>query len=363
MLSSYYGDKENVQQMSHAPDTSAVPEGEQASVKAPTKQHDSGMNRGKVVSLEQEGNECKRMKVDTAIVGKAENVAVVINQNDKERLQNAAGTELMGNVSYEESNLFADNSILENLACEEVFTANESEVSSRGWTVTKNTYTNSNQYLDSRFASRESVRKTNCDEQTGKNEVMSHIDCNERLLVPSRTYEGGYDPLSGAVNFKLTNCGDEVVHGMDRIRTYNCGTETLNKDDSVSNVMQETHTYIGDINEKAVQNDLNDVTKGSDLSSYLNKQTEFSSSSNSNTVSLPPDGSSLHQDFRKTDTDKQACSTGNLVSDLINTTRVPLPAGGEDVWEAADLAMEKWSRGQVKAPSGNVMQVKSCQLI
>jgi hypothetical protein len=337
--------------MSHAADTTAIREGEQASVKAPTKQHNSGTNRGKVVSQEQKGSECKRMKVDTAIVGKAENIAVV-----KERLQNAAGTELIGNISHQERDLFVDNSILENVVHDEMFTTNASEIASRGWAV-KNTYTDSNQYFDSRFASRESVPETNPVEQSVKNALTSHLDCNELPMVQSRMYEGGNDSLSGAVDFKLTNSGYEVVHGMGGVRSHNSDTETLNKADSVSNVMEETQTYIGDINEKPVQSDPKDVTKGGDLTSYLNKQTEFSRSSSNNSVSLSQDRSSLNQNFGKTDTDKQACSTDNLVSHLINATRIPLPAVGEDVWEAADLAMEKWSKGRVKAPNGNVMQV------
>lgn len=345
LLSSYYGVKEDVQQTSHAPDVTALTGGEQASVKAPTNQPNSSTSRGKVVGPELKGSECKRMKVDTALVGKEENVAFV-----RERLQNSAGTELIENVSYEERDLFVDGNIFENVVHDEMFTTN----ASKGWTVTKNMCTYSNQYCDSRFASRESVLETNCDEQSVQN--ISHLDCNELQMVSNRMYEGGFGPPSVAADFKLTNCGDEVVCGMGAVRSRNSSTETLNKADSVSSVMQETHTCIANINEKPLQSDLKDVTKGGDLSSYSNKQIELSSSS-CNTVSILQDRSSLNQNFGKTDSDKQVCSTGNLVSDLTNVTRIPQPASDEDMWEAADLAMEKWSKGQVKAPNGNVLQV------
>ena len=33
------------------------------------------------------------------------------------------------------------------------------------------------------------------------------------------------------------------------------------------------------------------------------------------------------------------------------------------MWQDSDFAVKKWSKGQVKAPNGKVMQVISCQLI
>lgn len=362
LLLSYYGVKEDVQEMLYVADTRVVPEGGSASVKKSTKQHNSGTCRGKFSSLEQTGSECKRMKVDTAIDGRAENVAVVITQSEKERLQNAAGTESLGNVLHEERDFYVDKSILENVVHDENLT-DASEMTSRGWTATKNTFSDSNQYFDSRLVNRESVPETSHDEESGKNGVGLHLDYNEQSKVPSRMYEDGFDPPSGVVDFELTNRGDEAVHGMDRVKSYSCSVKVLNKEDSVSNVMQETHIYTANIHAKPVQSDLEDLNKGSDLSVYLNKQTEFSSSSSNNTVSVSQDRGPLNQNFGKSDADKQACSTASSVSDLTDATRVPLPAVDEDVWEAADLAMENWSKGQIKAPSGKVMQVKSCHLI
>ena len=63
-----------------------------------------------------------------------------------------------------------------------------------------------------------------------------------------------------------------------------------------------------------------------------------------------------------TDSHKQACSSVGLVSDD-SAARIYVTGLSEHVWQDADFAVEKWSKGQVKASNGKVMQVISCQLI
>ena len=108
-----------------------------------------------------------------------------------------------------------------------------------------------------------------------------------------------------------------------------------------------------------------DVGKGGDLSvvfnSDLDEEIECSSSS-SNTVFIPKDSSSMIKNTGNTDSHKQACSTVGLVSDD-SAEQIPVTGLGEHVWQDADFAVEKWSKGQVKASNGKVMQLISCQLI
>jgi hypothetical protein len=188
------------------------------------------------------------------------------------------------------------------------------------------------------------------------------------MLGSCRVHEGGHDPTSVAVGFKLANGGHEVaVQGVDKGRSNSNNTRTLNESNSVTNVMQQTHTYIENSNEKPVQSVLKDVTKGDDLnfffSSDFDDEIECCSSNNSNTVSIRNDRSSVNQNFGNTDPEKQPCSTSDLVSGVINTARIPVPSLGENVWEHADFAVEEWSKGQLKGSNGKVMQVKSWQLI
>jgi len=94
LLSSYYGVKEELQQVSKAPDTLVAPQAELPPVQSPSTQHNPGTTRGRVLSLEQKSRECKRLKVDTAVGGKEADVGVVVTQVGKERFQNSAVTEL-----------------------------------------------------------------------------------------------------------------------------------------------------------------------------------------------------------------------------------------------------------------------------
>jgi len=54
-LLSYYGVKEELQQVSKAPDTAVVPQAELPPVQSPSTQHNPGTSRGKVLCLEQKG--------------------------------------------------------------------------------------------------------------------------------------------------------------------------------------------------------------------------------------------------------------------------------------------------------------------
>jgi hypothetical protein len=368
LLSSYYEAKEDAGQMSHAPDTTAVPEGESASV--PSTQHITGMNRRKVDSIEQKERECKRMKMDNAVDGKAGNVAVVLTQAGKERFQNTPGTDLMESVSHVDS--CADNT-LESVVHNETLTTDGSEMAGNGWTVTKNMYTDGNQNSDCRFASREtdimpsaghsntSVPETNLNEQREKGDVDSHFHCNEQVLDSSKEHEYGHESTSVAVDFKVTNDGHEVgVQGVDKGGSNITNTETVNESDSLTNEMQKTHTYIANSIEKPVQSVLKDVIQGDDLNFFLSsdfdEEIECCSSNNSNTISVPSDGSSVNQNSGKTAPEKRPCSTSDLVSGVLNSASIPPPVSGENVLEE-DFAVA-WSKGLLKGSNGKVMQVK-----
>jgi len=295
LLSSYYGVKEDIQQMSHASGTTAVPEAEPASVKVPGKQHNFDMNTGKVSGVDEKGRECKRMKIDTAVLNKVDSNAV-----------NICTGAIVGHY---------------------------------------NTF----------------IPETNPDEQSEKKELTSHLHCKKLPLVPGREHEGSYDPLARAVDIPSTNLGDEVaVHSMDMVMGLTSSTATLNEADLGKNIMQETRMYTASSTE-------NPVTKEGDFNFFLgsdfDEEIEFHSPNDSNTVLIPQDRSSSNQNFWKSDADKQACSTGELVSDVMNTTGTPLSAVGEDVQKTAHFSKENWSKGQVKAPNNKVMQVNSFLLI
>ncbi|PNF38564.1 hypothetical protein B7P43_G04046 [Cryptotermes secundus] len=374
LLSSYYEVKEDPRQMSNAPDTTAVCEGE--STYAPNIQHISGMNRGKADSIEQKGREWKQLKVDTAVGGKAENVAVVLTQIGKERFLNAAGADLMESVSHEERDSCVNNK-LGNVVQAETLTS-ASEMACNGWTVTKNMYTSGNQNPDCRFASRETdigpsvgpsntnVPETSLNEQSEKDGHDSHLHCNELMLGSSTEHEFGHEPASAAADFELRNGEHEVeIQGMDQTRSNSTNTRTLNELDSVTNVIQKTHTSIASSTEKSAQSVLKDVTQGDDLnfffSSDFDEEMDCCSSNNSKIISVPSDRSSVTQNTGKTDSEKQPCLISDLVSDVTNTAAIPLPGIGEHVWDDGDFAMV-WSKGQLKGSNGKVMQGPSVLL-
>jgi hypothetical protein len=371
LLSSYYEAKEDAGQMLQALDTTAVPEGESTSV--PSMQHVTGMNRRKIDSIEEKERECKRMKVDNAVDGKAGNVAVVLTPAGKERFQNTPGTDLMESVSHEERDLFANNT-LENVVHNETLTTDGSEMAGNGWSVTRNMYTDGNPNSYCRFASREtdimpsaghsdtSVPETNLNEQREKGDVDSHFHCNEQMLHSSKEHEYGHESTSVAVDSKLTNDGHEVgVQGVDKGGSNVTNTGTVNESDSVTNEMQKTHTYIANSIEKPLQSVLKDVTQGDDLNLFLSSdfddEIECCLSNNSNTVSVPSDRSSVNQNTGKTAPEKRPCSASDLVSDVLNSSTIPPPASGENVWEDDDFAVA-WSKGLLKGSNGKVMQVK-----
>lgn len=373
LLSSYYEVKEDSRQMCKAPDTTAVCEGE--STYAPNIQHISGMNKGKADSIEQKGREWKQLKVDTAVGGKAENVAVVLTQIGKERFLNAAGADLMESVSHEERDSCVNNT-LGNVVHNETLTISASEMARNGWTVTKNMYTSGNQNPDCRFASRETdigpnagrsntnVPETSLNEQSEKDGHDSHLHCNELMLGSSTEHEFGHEPTPAAVDFELRNGEHEVeIQGMDQTRSISTNTGMLNESDSVTNIMQKTHTSVANSTEKSAQSVLKDATQGDDLnfffSSDFDEEIDCCSSNNSNIISVPSDRSSVTQNIGKADSEKQPCLTSDLVSDVTNTAAIPLPGLGENVWEDGDAAMV-WSKGQLKGSNGKVMQVKSC---
>jgi len=232
ILSSYYRVKEELQQVSKAPDTAVAPQAELPPVQSPSTQHNPGTTRGKVLSLEQKGGECKRLKVDTAVGGKEADVGVV-TQVGKERLQNSAVTELMETALHEERDLSADDSILDSVVCNEItLTTDASKVASNGATVTKNIYTDSNKNFNGIFFNSESnicgsVPEMNPDEQRGRNVLSTHPCSIELLSVPSRKHDGDcYSPLE-FVDFELTNDGNEAaVQNMGGVRIHN-GSSTV----------------------------------------------------------------------------------------------------------------------------------------
>ena len=375
LLSSYYGVKEEIQQMSNAPDTAVAPQAKPPPVQPPSTQHNPGTTRGKVVSLEQKGGECKRMKVDTAVGAKAADVGVVVTQVDKERFQNSAVTELMETVLHEERDLHADDSIFDSVICNETtLTTDASKVASDGGTVTKNMYTNSNKKFNGRFSSSEtgvcvglsntSVPEMNPYEQSGRNVLSTHFRCNELLLVPNKEHDDDCDSLLGAVDLKLANDGDEVaVQNMGKVRIHNSSsTVILSETGSLKNVMEDVNTCVTNWKEVPMQNVSEDMNKGTGLNFFFNSDFDEEidcSSSSSNTAFTPKDRSSMIKNIGHTDSHKQECSTIGLVSD-VSTAGMLLPGLGE---QDADFAVENWSKGQVKAPNGKVMQVISCQLI
>lgn len=144
LLSSYYGLKEELQQVSEAPDTAVAPQAELPHVQSPSTQHNPGTTRGKVLSLEQKVGECKGLKVD----GKEADVGVVVTQVVKERFQNSAVTELMETALHDERDLHADDSILDSVVCNErTLTIDVTKVASNGATVTKCIYTGQQQEI------------------------------------------------------------------------------------------------------------------------------------------------------------------------------------------------------------------------
>jgi len=378
LLSSYYGVKEELQQVSKAPDTAVAPQAELPPVQSPSTQHNPGTTRGKVLSLEQKGGECKRLKVDTAVGGKEADVGVGVTQVGKERFQNSAVTELMETALHEERDLHADDSILDSVVCNErTLTTDASKVTSNGGTVTENIYTYSNKNFNGIFASSESnvcdglsnqsVPEMNPDEQCDRNVLSTHPCSTELLSVPSKKHDGDcYSPLE-LIDFELTNDGNEAaVQNMGGVRIHNSSsTVTFNEAVLSKNVMQDVNINVTNCKEIPVQNVPEDVRKGSDLSVFFNSDFDEEiecSSSSSNTVFIPKDSSSMIKNTGNTDSHKQTCSTVGLVSDD-SAARIPVTGLGEHVWQDADFAVEKWSKGQVKAPNGKVMQVISCQLI
>lgn len=377
LLSSYYGAKEEMQQMSKTTDTAMAPQAELPPVQSPSIQHNPGTTRGKVLSLEQKGGECKRLKVDAAVGGKEADVGVV-TQVGKERFQNSAVTELMETALHDERDLPADDSILDSVVCNErPLTTDASKVASNGGTVTKNIYTDSNKNFNGIFANNEtnvcdglshqSVPEINPDEQCGRNVLSTHPCSVELLSVPSKKRDGDfYSPLE-FVDFELTNHGNEAaVQNMGDVRIHNSSsTVTFSETGLSKNVMQDVNTNVTNCKETPVQNVPEDVRKGSDLSVFFNSDFDEEiecSSSSSNTVFIPKDSSSVIKNTGNTDSHKQTCSTVGIVSDD-SAARIPVTGLGEHVWQDADFAVEKWSKGQVKAPNGKVMQVISCQLI
>jgi hypothetical protein len=369
LLSSYYETKEDSEQMSHVPVTTVVPEGESKSVHSV--QHITGMNRRKVDSVEQKGRECKRMKVDDAVDGKAGNV--VLTQVDRERFHNTPGTDLIKNISHEERDSCSDNT-LDSIVHNETLRTEGSEMAGNGWTVTRNMYTDGNQNCDCRFASREtdvmpnaglsntSVPETDLNERREKGDADSHFHCNEQMMGSSKEHEYGHESIPVAVDFKVTNDRHEVgVDGADKGGSNITITGTANKLDSVTNTMQKTHTYIAGSIEKSVESVLNDVTQGDDLnvffSSDFDEEIECRSSNNSNTISVPSDRSFVNQNTGKTAPEKRPCSTGDVVSDVRNSAAIPPPVSGGNVWEDDDFAVV-WSKGLLKGSNGKVMQVK-----
>jgi hypothetical protein len=371
LLSSYYGVKEELQKVSDAPDTVAAPEAKLTPVQPPSTQQNPG------VSLEQKGGACKRMKMDTAVGGRAAGVTIV-TQDGEQRFRDATVTEVMEAALCEDRDLHADTSIFDGVVCTETtLTSDASKVASNGWTVTKNMYTDSNKNFNSRFANSETnvcvglsntnVPEINPDEQSGRNVSSTRLHCSEMMSVPSKEHDGGCDSRLGAVDFGLTNNGDEVaIQNMGKVRIHdNSSTVTLNETVSLKNVMQDLNTRVTNCEEVPVQNVPEDGSKGSDLSFFFKSDFDEEierSSSSSNTVFIPKDRSSVMKNTGDADSHKQACSSVGLVSD-VSTAEIPVPGLGECVWQDADFAVEKWSKGQVKAPNGKLLQVESCQLL
>jgi len=364
--------------MSKAPDTALAPQAELPPVQSPSTQHNPGTSRGKVLSLEQKGAECKRLKVDTAVGGKEADVGVVVTQVGKERFQNSAVTELMETAVHEERDLRADDSILDSVACNErTLTTDASKMASNGGTVTKNIYIDSNKNFNGIFAnsesnicdglSNQSVPEMNPDEQCGRNVLSTHPCSIELLSFPSKKHDSDcYSPLE-SVDFELTNDGNEaVVQNMGGVRIHNSSsTVTFNETGLSENVMQDVNTSVTNCKEVPVRNVPEDVRKGSDLSVFFNSDFDEEiecSSTSSNTVFIPKDSSSMIKNNGNADSHKQSCSTVGIVSDD-SAARIPVTGLGVHLWQDADFAVEKWSKGQVKAPNGKVMQVISCQLI
>jgi hypothetical protein len=378
LLSSYYGVKEEMQQISNALDTAAVPQAKPPPFQPPSTQHNPGTTRGKLVSLEQKGGECKRMKVDSAVGGKAADLDAVVTQVGRERFKNSAVTELMETALHEERDLYADDSIFDSVVCNETMLATgASKVASDGGTVTRNTCTDSNKNFNSRFANSEtnvcvdpcntSVPEINPCEQSGRNVVSTHLHCNELLAVSSKEHDGVCDSPLGAAGFAVMNDGDEiVVQNTGKVRIHeSSSTVTLNETGSLKSVMQDVNTCATNCKEMPVRSVPEDVSKENDRNFFFNSDFDEEiecSSSSSNTAFIPNDRSATIKNIGHTDSHKQACSTIGLVSD-VSTAGIPLPGLGEHVWQDADFAVERWSKGQVKAPNGKVMQVISCQLI
>jgi hypothetical protein len=369
--------KEELQQMSKAPDTAVAPQAKLPPIQIPSTQHNPGTTRGKVVILEQKGGECKRLKVDTAVGAKAADVGGVVTQIGKERLQNSAVTELMETALHEERDLHTDDSIFDSVVCNErTLTTDASKVASNGVTVTKNIGTDSNKNFNGIFAnsetnvcgglSNQSVPEINFDERCDRNGLSTHPCSMELLSVPGKKDDGDcYSPLE-FVDFELTSGGNEAaVQNMGSVRVHNSCTVTFNEKGSAKNMMQDVNTSVTNCKEIPVQSVPEDVRKGSDLSVFFNsvfdEEIECSSSS-SNTAFTPKDSSSMIKNTGNTDSHKQTCSTVGLVSDD-SAGRIPETGLGERVWQDADFAVEKWSKGHLKAPNGKVMQVISFQLI
>ena len=316
--------------------------------------------------------------MDTAVGDKEADVGVVVTQVGKERFQNSAVTDLMETALHKERDLHADDSILDSVVCNgRTLTTDASKVASDGAIVTKNIYTDSNKNFNGIFAnsesnicyglSNQSVPEMNPDEQHGRNVLSTHPCSIELLSVPGRKHDGDcYSPLE-FVNFELTNDGNEAaVQNMDGVRIHNASsTVTFNETGLSKNMMQDVNTNVANYKEIPVQNVPEDMRKGGDLSVFFNSDFDEEiecSSRSSNTVFIPKDSSSMIKNTRNTDSHKHAVSTVGLVSDD-SAAQIPVTGLGEHVWQDADFAVEKWSKGQVKAPNGKVMQVISCQLI
>jgi hypothetical protein len=356
LLTSYYEVKEDEGQMSHAPGTTAAPGGQ--SISAPSMQCITGTNRRRVDGVEQEGMECKRMKVDNAVDDKAGSAAVAVTQIGKEMFLNAAGSDLSERVSLEERDLRTDKA-LESVVHNGILQTDGSETASNEWAVTGNMCIDGSLNSDCRFANRENdivpsagysdtnVPVAYLKEQEDNGKVGSHFHCDELMLGSSKEHGCGRESTSVVVDWNLTNDdGLEVgIQGADRGGSNINNTGTLNKSDLTANIVQKTHTHIASSSEEPAQIVLEELAQGDDLNAFLSsdfdEELECCASNSSSTVSVPNDRCSVNQNTGKTNPVLGA---------------VPPPGSGENVCGDADFAVT-WSKGLLKGPNGKVMQV------
>ncbi|XP_069679500.1 PMS1 protein homolog 1-like isoform X2 [Periplaneta americana] len=367
MLASYYNSTDNIQQT--PAQASAVEENGETHQRNPDL---------KICSQENPGKGVKRMRLDNGgcndwnksdfPLNRVQNTEVVVTELGKEIFQNEKGISSVNSVTDNEKNLVMndveilndENSNPENLGYNELLTTNASHVANEGWTVITNTKTDSNRVAGNEYSHRENgisidsnVHPSNLNNQTSNkpcepsnypsdlnNQSTNNDHCEPSVVLPcskqSSTFEGN--------GISLHNGCKEIVNKFDGNSVNIHNTETsLDSVAAITNGAGETIAGCENNDESGIKSNME-----LDTLPVLNldDDTEFCSSIHADQVAAPVDKNSENTNYNN-----QMIHT---TSDAIQSHKAS--AVSDDVCKAADLVMEKWSKGQLKAENGKIIQ-------